>query len=607
MGTGSSKMANQLLFKATIIIAVWQIHPAHGEVVIDGRIDEVTVYRDQARVVRKLDIPAGANLQHIRVTGLPRQIEIRSAFTESDPGTNVRSMRIVSKQARVNPELMQRIEQLTKKKSELLQNLHTQEHHAKAIEQDLLTIEKLVVFSADKVQQNLDRATLDVQSVTALADFTMERRRKLAAELLQTQTEIQKLNKDIHENEQQQSRLRGNHGTAAYEAMIAVASPNGGTVRLVYDVSKVNWLPRYSIRSSKPEQGERRFTLQLDAILVQDSGEPWDDVSMTLSTSSPETQAARPLLTPLRVQAVNPGEQPAASTEPVTIASHLPDWLDEDKLQRNARLNSVANQRQVDELTTVAEVQRTLAEDAGDNLSDETYGMEKRIQITDGPQLQTIAILSTELQGQMHHVVTPLLSSFAFREAELTNTAGRNLIAGDADVYLDGDFVGRTIVTPTAAGQKLTIGFGADRKIRTRRELLGKQESVQGGNRRSTLQHRLVITNYHEAPVDIRLLDRIPITAKDGSIRVELDTTTTAPLSEDPLYVRMQRPTGVLRWDLQIPAKRFGSDAFDHEYAYSIELDRQQTIVSNDIANTLGDLQFQKMNMGGGMGGGGNF
>ncbi|MGB0597075.1 MAG: mucoidy inhibitor MuiA family protein [Rubripirellula sp.] len=603
----SFKMMKQILFMATIVNAALQIHLAQGEVVIDGKIDEVTVYRDQARIVRKLVIPAQPDLQHIRVTGLPRHIEIRSAFTETDADTNVRSMRIVSKQVRTNPEFKQRIEQLTSDKSELTQNLHTQEHNSKAIEQDLLTIEKLVDFSANKVQQNLDRATLDVQSVTALADFTMERRRKLAAELLETQAEIQKLNKDIHENEQQQARLRGNHGTEVYEAMIAVTSPNGGTVRLVYDVSNVNWLPRYSIRSSKPEQGERTFTLQLDAILVQDSGEPWDDVSMTLSTSTPETQAARPLLTPLRVQAVNPGAQPVSSTEPGTIASNLPDWLDEDMLQRNARLNSVANQRQVNELTTVAEVQRTLAEDAGDNLSDETYSVNKRIQITNGPQLQTIAILSTELQGQMHHVVTPLLSSFAFREAELTNTAGRNLIAGDADVYLDGDFAGRTILTPTATGQTLTIGFGADRKIRTRRELLSKQESVQGGNRRTTLQHRLVITNYHETPVDIRLLDRIPITAKDGSIRVELDTTTTAPLSDDPLYVRMQKPTGVLRWDLQIPAKRFGSDAFDHEYAYSIELDRQQTIVSNDISNTLGDLQFQKMNMGGGMGGGGNF
>jgi hypothetical protein len=184
------------------------------------------------------------------------------------------------------------------------------------------------------------------------------------------------------------------------------------------------------------------------------------------------------------------------------------------------------------------------------------------------------------LSGEMHYVVTPLLSSFAFREAQLTNTSGHHLITGSADVYLDGEFDGRTTLSPTTAGQKLTIGFRTDRRIRTRRELLFKEQIVQGGNRRSTLKHRSVISNYYAQPVAIRLLDRIPIAAKDGSINVSLDAGSTDALSDDKLYVCMQRPTGVLRWDLEIPAKRFGSDAYDHEYSYSIELDRQQPIHS---------------------------
>ena len=240
-------------------------------------------------------------------------------------------------------------------------------------------------------------------------------------------------------------------------------------------------------------------------------------------------------------------------------------------------------------------------------MADEHYRFDKPLKISNHPQVQTVSILTEQLSGELHHIVTPLLSSFAFREAELTNTSGRNLIAGTVDVYLDGEFVGRTTLPPTAAGQRLTIGFGTDRKIRTRRELLARDESLQGGNRRSTLKHRLVVSNYYTTAVPIRLLDRIPIVAKDGSIHVSLDEAATDALSKDALYLRMQRPTGVLRWDLEIPANSFGSESFDHEYSYSIELDRQQTIVSNSVQQTLGDLRFQKMNMGGGMGGGGSF
>ncbi|MCG8653540.1 MAG: mucoidy inhibitor MuiA family protein [Pirellulales bacterium] len=603
----SLKLVGNVILAAICLNPAWQQGRACGQEVTKSKIAEVTIYRDQARVVRQIDIPASQELQQIRVVGLPSHLAVRSVFTEADAGTNVRSLRVVSRQVTTHSEFKTRLEQLRAKQAELSQKLRLQEYNAKAIEQDLLTIEKLVDFSAEKVKQNLDRATLDVQSVTALADFTMDRRRKLAVELLQTQTEIQQLNSDIEQNDRQQVKLNNGNIETTYEALLAVSSAGGGAVRLVYNVGNVNWSPKYNIRSTENENGERKFTLQLDAVLVQDSGEAWEDVAVTLSTSTPEGHADRPLLTPLRVRAIVPGEQSGQAVAAGSLNGNLPAWLDQTVLRRNAHLNSVANQRQVAELTLMAEVQRNLAEDAGDDLADETYPIEKRMKITNHPQLQTIAILSTDLTGKMHHVLTPLLSSFAFREAELTNSSGQNLIAGDADVYLDGNFVGRTTVPPTAAGQRLTIGFGTDRKIRTRRELLAKEETVQGGNRRSTLKHRLVITNYHETPIDIQLLDRIPLAAKDGSISVDLDAASAAALSEDPLYVRMQRPTGVLRWDLQIPAKRFGSDAFDHEYSYSIELDRQQTIVSSDLTKTMSDLEFQQMNMGGGMGGGGPF
>lgn len=576
----------------------------NAQTVVQGEIIEATIYRDQARVVRSIPIPASPELQEIRVTKLPMQLDTTSVYTETTLETNVRSLRVVNSELDTTPEVADEMEKLDAKNKELTRRLENQEQLIGAIEQDLLTIEKLVDFSADKVKQNLDRATLDVDSVTALADYTMDRRRRLAAELLEAQTEVEQLTLDILENEEQQDELSKEQAESTYDAVLAIDSPAGGTIRLFYDVQNVRWQPRYSIRAVTNEDGKRTFTLHLDAVLIQNSGESWDDVAVTLSTSTPDAIADRPLLTPLRVQAVSPGEGPSQGS--AQSNPNPPGWLDAEGLRRSAQLNSAANQRQVSELTTVAEVQRELAGDAGEALTDESYAVSDRVQIDNHPQIQTIAILSTQLDGKLNRVVTPLLSSFAFREAELTNTSGQNLISGAAEAYLDGEFVGRTILPPTAAGQRLKVGFGKDRKIRTRRELLNRDETVQGGNRRTTLKYRLVIANYYKEPVDIRLLDRVPIAAKDGSITVDLEPATAEKLSEDALYLRLQRPTGVLRWDLELPKERFGSNAFDFEYSYSVELDRQQTIVGSDVSQTMDDLQFEKMNMGGmgGMGGG---
>ncbi len=119
----------------------------------------------------------------------------------------------------------------------------------------------------------------------------------------------------------------------------------------------------------------------------------------------------------------------------------------------------------------------------------------------------------------------------------------------------------------------------------------------------STLKYRLVISNYHSTPVDVRLYDRIPITNGSASVNVVAAPDALGTLSDDAKYIRIMRPTGILRWDLPIPAKRFGSSAYDHEFSYTVETDRTQSVVSNDVEQQMrSDLRFNNAG-GGGMGG----
>ncbi len=569
---------------------------------ISGRVVSVTVYRDQARVVREIEIPASDQPQQIRVPGLPPQMIQQSSFTEADEGTSVRSLQVTLQEAKAEVADDEQDEALKK----LEAAKEAAEHDLKVIEQDMLTLEKLVAFSADKVHQNLNRATLDVQSVTALADFTMERRRRLAKELYAKQTEIETIGDQIAKHTKQENRPQ--EETRSYQALMTVQSTEGGTVRLAYDVGAVGWNPRYRIDGSKADEPE--FAIQMEAVIIQHSGESWKDVELTLATSTPQTQAAGPALAPLRV---NTAPMKTSGNQIMPVVGQFgtveqSEWLGNELASRNLNLNMQASMRQIDELTSTAEVQRKVATDAAASASDETYSIDGKVTLDSHAQPQTVTVLHATVSGEFYRVATPLLSSFAFREAALVNESRQSLIAGPADVYLENKFVGHAEVPPTAAGQKLTIGFGNDRQVRTRRELLSRNELIKGGNRRSELVYRLVISNYHDAPIAIRLLDRIPIAAKDDSINLALSADETKRLSDDPLYQRMQRPTGILRWDIDVPGRRFGSEAFDHEYGYSIEHDREQTLVGKDLAQrTQEDLQFKRTNMGGGMGGGGTF
>jgi hypothetical protein len=91
-------------------------------------------------------------------------------------------------------------------------------------------------------------------------------------------------------------------------------------------------------------------------------------------------------------------------------------------------------------------------------------------------------------------------------------------------------------------------------------------------------------------------------------LNLQLDTPQE-PLSKDGLYERLQRPTGVLRWDLTIPENRHGSRAFDLHYSYTLEFDRNRVPTSQHmIADIKAELEDQADSPGmggGGFGGGG--
>jgi len=94
------------------------------------------------------------------------------------------------------------------------------------------------------------------------------------------------------------------------------------------------------------------------------------------------------------------------------------------------------------------------------------------------------------------------------------------------NVYLDARFVGRAEIPTVARGESFILGLGADSQLRARRELLDKEERIQGGNREVDLRYRLVLENFKKTEVAVRLMDRIPVPDRKADVRVTLGEMT---------------------------------------------------------------------------------
>jgi uncharacterized protein (TIGR02231 family) len=265
----------------------------------------------------------------------------------------------------------------------------------------------------------------------------------------------------------------------------------------------------------------------------------------------------------------------------------------QDNYDRNWDLNVVANDFQVIELSNPRDFLRSLQENPQDEGLSVSYSLPARVSLASRPDQQLVRITETALACQFYYLATPVLSPFVYREAELTNTGADVLLAGQISAYLDGHFVGRGEIASVSRGQTFVVGFGADTQLRAKRELVDRSENVQGGNREITFKYRLVIENYKDEKATVRVMDRVPNADRVTDIRVTL-AESKDKLSEEALYLRNERPKGILRWDVEVGARSAGDKARLIEYSYKLEFDRNMA-VTTPSAGVRAKEEFEQM------------
>lgn len=600
---------------------------------------EVTLYRDSALVTRLIELEAGKGPREVTVDDLPEALISSSVFAEGNESLAVRAVRVV--ESPIAESTREEVRELNQALQVVQEKIAQADHSIEVTRGNLATLEEMIQFTSAASTSDLNRGLLDATTLTELVQFSMQQRKQLSDEIEQIAQTKKQLAADEQLLQRRVAEVTSGSPQTRYQSKVFVEllDDQPSSLRLSYAVTGCGWSPQYTL-SGKIDSDQ--FRLRYGALVQQLSGEPWNNVRLTLSTASPSVSAAGPTLAPLRITAVDTGQtssddpfggvqmEPQAahpsqtSLAPESVQSPLSgkiqslrrkqsqveriEFQNKDarsSTTRDIALNSLAGEIQELELQAAAKTARSLASDVHDEVASQTYELAQPVSLDTRREQQLVEIVDAELTGELYHVATPLLSSFAYREADLENTLSIGLLGGTAAIYLDDRFVGNMTIPTTASGQRLLVGFGADGQVRTRRELVNKQETVQGGNRRLEFEYRLVVSNFKDTPVTLRVLDRIPITDQSQQISVTL-APTEVPMSEDKLYERVLRPLGILRWDVDLPASRFGSDAFDIDYSYTIEFDRSRSLAvpgaAEQAERDLHDMSLPAQ-MGGGMGG----
>jgi uncharacterized protein (TIGR02231 family) len=552
-----------------------------------GKVTDITLYQGQALVTRVIPLEVGAGAREIVVGDLPEHIVPESLYAEGGNGVEVRAVRFRTRAVGEEPrDDVRKLDEALKAaggKQEL--NRKTQEGLTKRAEY----LDKLEGFVAPTAKLELSRGLLNAESLQKVTLFAFEQRATIAAESVKLAGEAKEIEEEISLLQRQRAELTSRSSKTLREAILfAEKGEPAGSVRLNYLVSNCGWSPSYVLRAAG---GAAEIQVEYNALVHQMTGEDWTSVTLILSTASPALSAAGPGLAPFYVTLV-PDAQPQAqqvaqgdvTSQVRSIKQRQAKAIVENRSALNLdqnlvsswSANSAANDFQCMELLGGKEVLTTLRleePDAQDGPS-LSYRLGVPVSLASRSDQQMVRILASGVKARFYHVATPVLSSYVYREAELTNSTQEDLLAGPVMAYLDGRFVGRAEIPTVTRGQTFVVGLGADPQLRTRREMLSKTEAVQGGNREYAIRIALAVESYRDAPATVRLLDRLPYSSQTGEIRVTLKDQGP-PLSEDKLYVRRERPKGLLRWDIEVPAHAVGEGAKAVEYSYTMEVDRK--------------------------------
>lgn len=566
---------------SVVLVAGLLVSVAQGteQVEARGKVNAVTLYRGQALVTRTVSFDAPAGGVQLTVTDLPESVMSQSLHASAGKGVAIRAVRY---RARARSEAPQpEVRKLDEQIRELDRAMRKNASDQRLAGQQGSYLDGLRGFVAPTVKVEMAKGVLNADMLEKLTGMMFERRTELAKRKLELDEQLRDLREKVALLHRQRSALTRTHSKTAREAIVFLdkAAAGKAEIRLHYLVSNATWEPTYNLRAS----GEMtKVSVEYSALARQMTGEDWDQVKLTLSAAGAQMVAEGPSLAPLRITLAkakaaykNPQveQQMREQRRQLSILNTAMQqtWRRDKQIAVNWDMNLAANVWQYNELMIDAKDLYVVQKPTGAapvGLS-ANYKLDGRVSFASRRESQMIEIARFELPAKLHYEAVPLLTEYVFRYARLTNNSKLSLLEGRSNAYIDGDFVGRGTVPMMARGQQATVGFGMDPQLRAWREFVSKTKSDEwlGGNRRTKLSYRLVLHNYSDKPVKVRLLDRTPIATDE--LKVDLGDTSE-PLSKDAEYIRRQRPRGILRWEATVPAKAAAGTPKIVEYSYTL-------------------------------------
>jgi uncharacterized protein (TIGR02231 family) len=488
-------------------------------------IKDVTVFLAGAQVTNSGSITLSQGKWDIVFDELASQIDINSIQAKGEGDLVILS--VMHRYNYLNPDIKTKDIKLLE---DSLQSLTDKLDLLKAMRDVYGEEQKMILANKSIGGQNTG---VNVTELEKGVNLLRARLTEIQLKLLESKQKEKKLSETISKINNQLAEMNSKKNKTTSEIIVSVSVKNAVTAKLTinYLAPAAGWTPYYDIRAI---DNNSPIKLDYKANVWQSTGNDWKDVKLTLSTGNPSQSGTQPTLTPWYL-------------------SYYTPYYDNYKQKNSGYYNNMPPQNapqemQMDKVGDITVTSKTTGTftNMTENQVNTLFDISIPYTIPSDAKQYSVEIQNFTIPATYKYYAAPKLDRDAFLLASITGWDKLNLLTGEANIFYEGTYVGKSFINTRSTSDTLSISLGRDKNVVVTRIKLAEfcEKKTLGLQKKETLTYEITVRNKKKQDIDIHIDDQIPL-SNIKEIEVELMESSDA---------KYDAQTGKLTWKFKMPS-----------------------------------------------------
>jgi len=353
------------------------------------------------------------------------------------------------------------------------------------------------------------------------------------------QKELNEIDKTMNKLREDYKLLKPQQSKSKYQKKViiqfAAKEACSFLLQLSYIIMGATWIPIYSVRV---DTMNKDCKLNYQADIINNTGENWENILITLSSSKPQHGGQPRVLPLLEAYLVE------SQVEVVEISKTKEDkpsrkkgYKTSDK--KNKKKESYDGDEDEDKEASESsdfsiEIAKVMSSEVHDTSSNAVFKIQRQTTIGSDNKPHKVTIAHIDLEIEFVHIVIPFINPNAYLKALAVNNSKYTLLPGKMHIFLDSVFVATASIKQTSPNENMELYLGVDINIKI--EALPRKETssttgIFDKTKTESITRSCYIHNNKDEEIKLTMFYQLP-KATDNKVKIKIMEPSESTLTE---------------------------------------------------------------------------